>query len=276
MKRILMIDTAKVKQLFQKAPPAIVYVPSVPISLLLNGKWVFNQVARMVMFIMILLLILFQRSSAQMVETLCVDFSKYSTRNAHVDTVRGILFFFQGRTVLQVSYPLRQWMEWQGQSLLIYYPQDNKAIRFMADMPWQLPFFQPFLSGEPFFNHLEKIGFSLQRTDEVGDTLISYWAPKNPQKIHKGTFVLKMDQHRLYATDFHDKKRKLWYRTRYDHFFVYGKTHIPLKMYSCYQSNDERREELILFANPVINQMIPPEVMNFSLPEGTKIEEIKW
>ncbi|MBN2357698.1 hypothetical protein JXO59_16415 [candidate division KSB1 bacterium] len=213
---------------------------------------------------------------AQVIETVTVDFTKISTRHVETDTVRGKICYQDGKITLKVVDPLQQWMVLHDIQTLIYYPQESRAIRIISENTASLPFFQSFLSLGQDYNNLEKLGFVINKTESRGDTLISYWSPAKTKKGQGGQFILKVGKNRLYVSEFKDFHRNLFYRTVYDDFFVFGRNNIPLRMTSHYKSDRDTRTEMILFENPVINQTLPDEFLQFDIPASTEIKEIKW
>jgi hypothetical protein len=69
----------------------------------------------------------------QSVETLIVDFSRKTLSTAGEELISGTIYFQAPEDVIiTVDSPVVQWSIFEGTNLLIYYPLERRAFRFIS------------------------------------------------------------------------------------------------------------------------------------------------
>lgn len=214
---------------------------------------------------------------SQTFQTLQVTFERCTKVENKKETIKGNIYY-QGlnRVVLKVTEPVLQWMILEGNTMLIYYPNERKAFRFISKNPFSLPFFQAFIGVLRGDFGLSEAGFKLARKEVRKDTLLTLWEPPKQAKRILGTTIVGLVENRLAFAEVQDAKGERLIRTTYSNHFQYGVSFLPLEIISVrYQKRDSIIEKVI-YAVPQFNVTLPQEVTNFKIPEDIKIKGVEW
>jgi outer membrane lipoprotein-sorting protein len=197
------------------------------------------------------------------------------------DTLREITsgsIYYQkpGGIVIKVKDPIDQWMVLEGDTMLIYYPTDSTAFRFHSDNPFSLPFFQLFVGMGNTDLGLSKAGFTLDRNEVRHDTLITYWKPPEQAGKSLGNAIVVLVENKLVFMELQNAKGKTLTNIAFNDHLQYRGTYFPLEITSVEFEDSDSTVETVVFHNPQFNVELPPEVINFKIPQGIEVEEIEW
>ncbi len=203
--------------------------------------------------------------------TLKVDF----IRHTEEETVKGRIYYYQGKTSVQIFSPLTQWMFLKENELLIYYPNRKLAFKIKSASVMQIPFFSAFLYSVMEDFGLREKGFVLAKEEEGEEGRISLWKKEKEGVLPQLKFVKlyfkggKMIRVELLG-DSEEIISRMFFSKHREFFGLY----FPLKIV-IFRCRHKGKEE-VLFEKPLFNAKIPEEVVNFRLPEGVKVDEIRW
>ena len=177
---------------------------------------------------------------------------------------------------MKVTDPINQWMILENDTMIIYYPKEEKAFKYTSKNPFSLPFFQIFVNIGKDNLGLSEAGFTLVRNEIKEDTLITYWKPPKQVKKALGNIIVGLSNDKLVLVEMHSPKRKKLARITFGSHFQYGNLFYPLEIVSVkYQKNSFTTEEVV-YDNPQFNVELPQEVLNFKIPDSIEVEEIEW
>jgi len=217
------------------------------------------------------------RVYGQIVKNMSVGFTRTITKEASEEAVKGYIYYqAPEKTVVKVIEPVKQWVVFEGNTMLIYYPKEQKAFRFKSENPFSLPFFQAFLGVAKDAFGLSEAGFTLFGNEMKEDTLITYWEPPKQAKKVLGNTITGLAKDRLVFMEVQDANGKRLVMTTYHNHFQHGEAFFPLEIVSVKYQENNSIIETIVYYNPHFDVAFPREVMNFKIPADTEIKDIEW
>ncbi|MEW6455798.1 MAG: hypothetical protein AB1410_03670 [Acidobacteriota bacterium] len=223
-------------------------------------------------------LLLIRNAFPQIIKTFSADFTREYIEGNKREVVEGKIYFQANskRLIIFVTTPVRQWMVLSGNETLIFYPDSLKAFRIKMQIPSHMPFFEAFIGVMKDDYGLTKLGYTFSHYKRKVNTLVSYWKPpKNLAKIF-GEYVLTYRDNRLIYAELKDAKSRIASKVEYSSHFFYGGTYFPLEVLITVKKEAEVISEKVIYKNHSFNSPLPSEVINFKIPEGTKIKEVQW
>jgi outer membrane lipoprotein-sorting protein len=214
---------------------------------------------------------------SQEIENISVEFTRMLKKETSEEVIKGTFYYQKNkRIIFKITEPIGQWIVLEGNAMLIYYPNDDKAFRYSGKNPVSMPFFQTFvtLSSEDW--GLSKLGYTIGGSESRGDTVWVHWKPPKNGESPSGEFVTALKEDRIVLTELKDAKGKTLIQTTYgDHVNFYSQS-FPLRIKSFLFSNNGFSMESLTYSSPVFNKPLPGEILNFTLPRNIKIEDVKW
>lgn len=215
----------------------------------------------------------------QTVRNISVKFTQTIIKEASNEVVKGNIYYQSQpseRTILKITEPITQWMVIEEKVMLIYYPNEQKAFRFTSENPFSLPFFQAFIGVVKDDFGLSEAGFTLARSEIKKDMLLTYWEPPKQAKKVLGNTIIGLRKDKLVFVEVQDAKGRKLAKTTYHNHFQYGERFFPLEVTSVQYQKDSSIVEKVVYTNPQFNVAFPQEVVDFKVPKGIKIKEIRW
>ena len=160
--------------------------------------------------------------------------------------------------------------------MYIYYPVEKRAFLIKAKGPIPMPFIQTILSVMKDDFGLTEMGYTFAEHERKGDTLYTYWNPPRKLKKHLGKFILGTANGLLVSAEARSPKGKTVAKSFYKKHIKLGEKYFPLEVRSEIYADSNRTEEHVTYSDVRINIPLPDEVINFKLPESTKVDEIEW
>lgn len=225
-----------------------------------------------------LLLILFVTTIpySQTFNTINLEFTRTVIHENTKEITQGTIYYDSAKTTLKVNKPINQWMILEGNHILIYYPDELRAIKIESNNPSILPFFQAFAGVAKEDYGLSELGYVIKKSEVKGDTLFTYWSPPKEVKKILGEFILAYEKDRFIFTEARDTNGKIVVRTTYHDHFLHGATYFPLHIISLQNTKNYTTIEDVIYSNPIFDKPFPSQVVNFTIPAGTKIEVMEW
>ncbi len=226
----------------------------------------------------VLCLVLSQILIAEIKDNLIVNFSRLLTnKKPGVDSVKGTIFYQPPNDILiYVTEPVNQHLKFNDKTLVIYYPDEKKAFRIQARVPFVLPFFQAFISLTNKNLGLAEMGYTLSQSEKRGDTLITRWVP--PAKVKKavGPIIIGMVNDQVGFMEMQNSKGRTIGRVSYSDYSKIGNIMLPMRVSAVRYLGKDTTYETVYYSNPRLNVKLPDEVVNFQIPKGTEIKEVSW
>ncbi|UCG00078.1 MAG: hypothetical protein JSV89_11180 [Spirochaetaceae bacterium] len=217
----------------------------------------------------------------QSVETLAIGFSRTTISADGEEQIQGILYFQAPEDVLiKVKSPVLQWTVFEGTDLLIYYPREGKAFRFISRNRLMIPFAQSFIGLVRDDFGLSDAGFILTENRKRADILITVWsAPRALRsyigEAHIGTQKGIREVHPLYL-EIYDPRGKMLTRVTYLDYLEDLEPSFPARILIQQKNGEKEIREEIRYFDHRINESLPREVTDFELPADVSVEELKW
>ena len=234
-------------------------------------------------FLITLLLILFLTHvlHAAPLKNLSLDFTRELTENEETERIVGTLHYDikAMRVAVEVTQPVKQIMAAKDNILEIYYPVEKQAFRFISKGPVPLPLVESILQAtQAVYGLTELMGYTLDKHDVIDRVIYTYWDPPEKEKDQLGIIILGKRGDRLISAEVKNPEGHLIAKTLYQNHRKIGISYIPMKVtFSAYGTKSEvLRSEKIVYSNPQANADPPNPMLNFTIPESVKVEEIKW
>ena len=228
----------------------------------------------------LLTLLLCTTLHAAPLKILSLDFTRELTEGDKKETTTGTLHYDvkQARVVIEVTEPLKQIMVVQDKVLVIYYPVEKQAFRFIAKGRIPLPFVESIIQSTQAEHGLTAVGYSLDRHEIADDVLYTYWTPPKKVKDKLGTVILGSRDGKLISAEAKTSDGKLNAKSFYRKHTKLGDSHIPMEITSSlYGPKSEVLErERVVYSNPQLNPQPPVPILQFEIPKSVKVKEIEW
>ena len=233
----------------------------------------------LIMFLLILFLT--HMLYAAPLKTLSLDFTRELTENEKTERIVGILHYdvAKWRVAIEVTQPVKQIMVAKDNILEIYYPAEKQAFRFISKGPVPLPLVESILQAtQAVYGLTALMGYTLDRHDVVDGTIYTYWNPPEKEKDKLGIIMLGKRDDKLISAEVKNPEGNLIAKTLYQAHTKIGTSYIPMQViFRAYGEKSEvLRYEKIVYSNPQANVDPPNPMLNFTIPESVKVEEIKW
>ena len=218
---------------------------------------------------------------AASLKNLSLSFTRELTKNEKTEHIVGLLHYdvAKWRVTIEVTQPIKQIMVAKDNILEIYYPVEKQAFRFISEGPVPLPLVESILQAtQAVYGLTALMGYTLDRHDVVDGTIYTYWNPPEKEKDKLGIIVLGKRVNKLISAEVKNPEGNLVAKTLYQNHSKIGTSYIPMKVTSsAYGTKSEvLRYEQIVYSNPQANVDPPNPMLNFTIPESVKVEEIKW
>jgi hypothetical protein len=231
--------------------------------------------------IVICFLLLPDPAAGQGLETLIVDFTRKTLSVDGQESIKGTLYFQAPEDVtIRVTSPVLQWSIFESRNLLIYYPLEKQAFRFISRNRLLIPFAQSFIGLVREDFGLADAGFHLKENRKRADILITVWRPPRALRSYIGEAHIGMQKgqrtvHPLFL-EVYAPQGELLTRVTYLDYIEDVQPSFPGRiLIHQVDGKSETREEIRYF-NHRINESLPREVSGFVLPEDVPVEELKW
>jgi outer membrane lipoprotein-sorting protein len=215
------------------------------------------------------------RAAEPLISTATIEFRRECVQKNDSEIVEGTIFFrSKGPILLKIKKPLQQWMQLEGSVMTLYYPDSKKAFIIKQSNPFTLPFVQAFVGSAESDFGLEKLNFTLTKSETRNDSVHFFWAaPKSLKKKISGVHIVYSRGKLLFAeiADNHGNPQVM---IACGNFYAYKGVFLPLSLAIENHEKNSPSSERVYFAVPAINTVLPPEADGFKIPPGIDIKEI--
>lgn len=213
---------------------------------------------------------------SQSVNSIQFEFRQVIQRQHESEIVAGQLFSDGQKTTLKILNPIHQWVVFEKNKSLLYYPDLKRAIEIRSQNPVTLPFFQAFTGIHHIDAYLTELGYALEKSEISGDTLLSFWAPPAEAKKVIGYYIVAIAKDRIIYSKIRDVNGNILAKSIYSNHLAYKNTKFPLEIITTQYFATDSTVEQILFSNPIFNEPLPANVIDFKIPEGTDRKVVEW
>jgi len=199
--------------------------------------------------------------------------------NGKLESAKGTIYYLSGKVdkiILKIVEPVDQWMVFEGNTLLIFYPNSNQAFKIESRNPFILPFFQFLLDLTKEDFGLSARGFRLSRYEKQRQRLISHWTPPKELIQIIGEVVLTHQNDALLNVQTKDPKGIICSDIVFDNHVSFQGVSFPLQIRITTHEKDSSSQEAIVFRDLEFNQSIPADILNFAVPAGAITKNVKW
>lgn len=175
-----------------------------------------------------------------------------------------------------VRQPLNQWLYIEKNIALIYYPDEQKAIKLRSLNLILLPFFQSFIGMIERDMGLPKLGYTIEKHMLSGDTLCVYWSPPKSQRNNLGTVVTCLMDDKILCVKTYHSNGIMAGQTIYENYIQHDEQLFPLAIQTVSYSGTATRSELIRYSEPVFSDSLPDSITRFLPPIDVEIKEVDW
>ncbi|MBN1350543.1 hypothetical protein JXJ21_14095 [candidate division KSB1 bacterium] len=224
----------------------------------------------------VLLLLMTYPLQSQSFRTIQIEFTRILSQSNSEEIFEGKIFYDGKRSILTIQKPLNQWMILEGSTTLIYYPDRAKAIKITSQNPASLPFFQAFVGLITEDWGLSQLGYTIEKNDIHADTLLVYWKPPTNAEKLLGRFIIALVDNKVVLTQLFNAKNQSIVKTTFRKHIRHRTQSFPLEVKSILNDQGKTITEVITYANPVFDQLLPEKYANFQLPADIEIREIEW
>ncbi len=216
-------------------------------------------------------------SYALIINNATVEFKRNLKQKNNEETIEGFLYYrFPDRVLASIQKPIKQWMSFDSNTVIIYYPEDSIAFKFISSYPVSFSFFETFLNVmKEDFGVCDR-GYALKNHQTKNDTLTTYWDP--PYILSKTIEGLKLVyvDNRIISSELKKQSGELLLKSSYRNHHNYGEYCFPQEISTTLFTDKDTILEKIIYKNLVFNDSLPGEILNFKIPQGVEIEEIEW
>lgn len=178
--------------------------------------------------------------------------------------------------IASIQKPIKQLISFDSTDVIIYYPEDSIAFKFISSYPVSFSFFETFINIlKEDFGVCDR-GYTLKKHQIKNDTLITYWNP--PPVLLKTASELKLVyvKNKIIYSELKDKDGETFLEARYKDHLKHGEYYFPREINTTLSTEQYTILEKITYKNIIFNDPLPDEIVNFKIPEGVEIEEIQW
>ncbi|MBN1694248.1 hypothetical protein JW879_02460 [candidate division WOR-3 bacterium] len=167
-------------------------------------------------------------------------------------------------------------MSFDSNSVIIYYPEDSVAFKFISTYPFSFSFFETFLNVMKEDFGVCDQGYALKKHQTKKDTLTTYWEPPYILSKTIGELKIVYVANRIISSELKKETGELLLRASYREHIDYGEFSFPREINAMLFADKDTIIEKITYNNLVFNDSFPEEVAKFKIPQGIEIEEIEW
>ncbi|MDP4164545.1 MAG: hypothetical protein Q8898_15725 [Bacillota bacterium] len=214
--------------------------------------------------------------SATTVKTISADLDRHLKKGSTEQSISGHIYYTDKKSILVINKPLSQWMIFENNRMIIYYPAEKNAIRIISRDPLSMPFFQTFIGPATDNFGLAAKGYSISWNEMKQDTLFIHWKPPRETKM-LGEFTVMLQKNRLVSTEQKASDGQVISRSFFAAHIRHGNSFFPRSVTSMiFSGKDTVVIESITYSNIVFDRTLPDTILEFSLPVRTMVKDIEW
>jgi outer membrane lipoprotein-sorting protein len=216
-------------------------------------------------------------ANAEAVVRLKVDFVQHTEQATGDSAVEGTLYFSApGRVMLEISMPVHQITVFQEDTLLVYYPEERRAFRFVSRNMLFVPFAESFLGVLKQDFGLAEAGFEIAGRGEAAGTLVLRWAPPKALRRRIGEVRTGHRDGRPWRIEVFDPAGRLLTQVTYAGFVTVDGLPVPTDIAVLEQQGKDRVVSSYEYRQPEVNGAFPESISGFRIPADVEVREMQW
>jgi len=214
---------------------------------------------------------------AIVIDNATTEFKRNLKQGINEETIEGIVYYqFPEKVIASIQKPVKQLISFESNNVIIYYPDDSIAFKFISSYPVSFSFFETFINiMKEDFGVCDR-GYTLKDHRIKKDTLITYWNPPPILSKTAGELKLAYVKNKIIYSELKNKSGETLLKAEYKDHFNYGEYYFPREINTTLKTEQYTILEKITYKNTIFNDTLPEEIVNFKIPEGVETEEIKW
>jgi len=199
-------------------------------------------------------------------------------QDGETDISSGNLYFSQnGALKIRVTDPLEQWMIFEGDTLTIYYPNENSGIKIPSMQGnVSLPIFQLAINASTDNIGLTEIGYELLKTSVVGDSVIAIWAPPvETRKVMGNLTSIYIRDSLKSLVSVKANGDTVLEQTYSDYISEKGRI-FPCRIRSVNIDQDLTAIQSVIFEDVILGTELPEEAKVLIIPEDADLTTVQW
>lgn len=214
---------------------------------------------------------------ALVIDNATSEFERNLKQGSNEERIKGRVYYqFPEKVIASVQKPVNQLICFDSNNVIIYYPDDSIAFKFVSPYPVSFSFFETFINiVKEDFGVCDR-GYTLKDHRKKKDTLITYWNP--PSVLSKTASELKLVyvKNKIIYSELKNKEGKTLLEAEYKNHINFGEYCFPQEINTTLKTEQYSILEKITYKNIIFNDTLPEEIVNFEIPEGVETEEIQW
>ncbi len=205
--------------------------------------------------------------------TITGSFELTVSRGDKTEVSSGDFFYSQNELLkMNVRSPEEQWMFFEGDTLLIYYPNSNSGLKIVSIQgETTLPVFQLAINASTEDAGLVAAGYELATTSVSGDSVTAVWAPPRLARTVLGDLTAVYIQDSLTSIVAKNSGGDTVLVQSYSEWVVCKGMLFPCRVSSTNSTSETKVTESIVFENVVLGSELPPEAEALAIPLDANI-----
>ncbi|MEN3013475.1 MAG: DUF4292 domain-containing protein [Endomicrobiia bacterium] len=201
------------------------------------------------------------------------NFERVVVRANNKESILGSLWYWgSDEYFVDIFFPLKQKIKYNSKNFYLYYPDNNIAFKFSLNSIKDLIYFNPF-SAQEIEKLVEKLGY--KKNEKKSQNNYSEYKKKSSSYI---LVILKDEKGRITSLKIKDKKNFVFAHVVYEEYYEVDNRSFPTRLSGVFY-DDIRKDyysEKIEYKDIKINEKVPDEIANFSLPQNVLIKEFDF
>lgn len=205
---------------------------------------------------------------AQAFSSFGADFTRTVNENGVTEQSSGkIRIQFPSDLMVFVETPVKQWLHYSQNHLLIYYPDELKLFRLNKSSAVAPPFISSIISVVKEDFGLSELGFTIQSNSYSADTLRVRWQAPDSLKQVVSIVELQYQGRKLTSSYSYDARDSLVLANRYSGHYDHRGYQVPMLVNIWQRTAQGGKSEEIAYSNPDFDKDYTAFLKEFGLLE---------
>jgi outer membrane lipoprotein-sorting protein len=212
---------------------------------------------------------------AQSLRTLRAEFTRTIRSELTTETIMGTLYFqAPDRLILVVQDPVHQWVIFEEEGVLFWYPDEAKAWRLIEKHEPPPNLSSLFVAIPRADCGLAGAGFKIKDSETRGDVLLTRWKPPYSLRSTIDTVKVQTRGDLPCVLEVQDRRENVLARLTYSYASI-GELTLPEHVVLEQRLKKVVFSEEIVYSGHEIDVELPPGIADFQLPSDVAVEEVK-
>ena len=209
--------------------------------------------------------------------TITGSFELTVSRGNKSDISSGFIYYTQNKSLkIRVTSSEEQWMLFEGDTLYIYYPDNNSGLKIPSIQgEATLPIFQLAINASTEDAGLVEVGYALTSTSVFGDSIMAVWAPPEATRSVLGDLTAVYIQDSLISIVSTNPNGDTVLQQTYSEWVAYKGRLFPCRVNSTNSTTETDVTESIIFNNVILGTELPPEAEILTIPLDAKMTTLE-